>query len=123
MSPRRIQMLRQRRCTRRFTIYKYLPTPYYGRVRRRSDMPKRRKNVILVCLVLLTSIGVLCIAIVTLMLMGRPLSSTTKAMTPQELLVSSDMQQRFSVLSKASTDYCSNIGNRPAIYADMANMA
>ena len=98
-------------------------------------MPKQRKNVILVCLVLLTSVGVLCIAIVTLMLMGRPLSSTTMAsnttmasstsmtMTPQELLVSSNMLQRFTVLSKASTDYCSNIGNRPAIYADMATMA
>jgi len=45
------------------------------------------------------------------------------AMTPQELLGSSDMQQRFTVLSKASTDYCSNIGNRAAIYANMAHMA
>lgn len=54
---------------------------------------------------------------------GSPLSSTPKAMTPLELLVSSNIQQRFTVLSKASTDYCSNIGNRPAIYADMANMA
>ena len=98
-------------------------------------MPKQRKNVMLVCLVLLTSIGVLCLAIVTVMLMGRPLSSTSRAngttmtssttmtMTPQELLVSSDMQQRFTVLSKASTDYCSNIGNRAAIDADMATMA
>ena len=98
-------------------------------------MPKHRKNVILVCLVLLTSIGVLCLVIVTVMLMGRPLSSTSRAngttmtssttmtMTPQELLVSSDMQQRFTVLSKASTDYCSNIGNRAAISADMAHMA
>ncbi len=33
------------------------------------------------------------------------------------------MRSRFSVLSKASTDYCSNIGNRPAIDADMATMA
>jgi hypothetical protein len=92
-------------------------------------MPKRRKNRILVFLVLLTSASILCIAIVTLMLMGRPLSrttiasNTTMAMTPQELLVSSNMQQRFTVLSKASTDYCSNIGNRPAISADMATMA
>jgi len=45
------------------------------------------------------------------------------AMTPQELLVSSDIQQRFFVLSKASTDYCANIGIRPAIYANMAHMA
>ena len=100
-----------------------------------SDMPKRRKNRILVCLVLLMSVSILCIAIVTLMLMGRPLSSTSRAngtamtsgttmtMTPQELLVSSNMQQRFTVLSKASTDYCSNIGNRPAIDADMTHMA
>ncbi len=99
-------------------------------------MPKQRKNVLLVFLVLLTSIGVLCIAIVTVTLMGHPLSSTAMAMTrllsppsstpvavtPQELLVSSNMQLRFSVLSKASTDYCSNIGNRPAIYADMVHM-
>jgi hypothetical protein len=98
-------------------------------------MPKRRKNVILVYLVLLTSFGVLCLAIVTVMLMGRSLSntsmasatmlasSTTMTVTPQELLVSSDLQQRFTVLSKASTDSCSNIGNRAAIYADMAHMA
>ncbi len=99
-------------------------------------MPKRRKKAILVCLVLLTSVGILCLAIVTVMLMGRPLSNTTMArgtttmasstsmtMTPQELLVSADMQQRFSVLSKANTDYCANIGNRPAIDADMAQMA
>jgi len=45
------------------------------------------------------------------------------AMTSQELLVSSAIQQRFTVLSKASTDYCSNIGNRAAISADMAHMA
>ncbi len=50
-------------------------------------------------------------------------SSTSMTMTPQELLVSADMQQRFSVLSKANTDYCANIGNRPAIDADMAQMA
>ena len=99
-------------------------------------MPKRRKNAILVGLVLLTSVGILCLAIVTVMLMGRPLSNTTMArgtttmasstsmtMTPQELLVSADMQQRFSVLSKANTDYCANIGNRPAIDANMAQMA
>jgi hypothetical protein len=100
-------------------------------------MPKQRKNGILVFLVLLTSIGVLSLAIATVMLMGSPLSSPTKAvtrlrnppgrttmaMTPQELLVSSDMQQRFSVLSKASTDYCANIGIRPAIDANMAHMA
>ena len=99
-------------------------------------MPKQRKNVILVFLVLLTSIAVLCIAIVTVMLMGSPPGSTVMAatplgsppgstptaMTPQELLVSSNIEQRFAVLSKASTDYCSNIGNRAAIYADMANM-
>ncbi len=35
-------------------------------------MPKRRKNRILVFLVLLTSVSILCLAIVTLMLMGRP---------------------------------------------------
>ena len=100
-------------------------------------MLKHRKNGIPVFLILLTSIGVLCLAIVTVMLMRSPLSSTTQAMTPlrslpggttqamtpQELLVSSDIQQRFTVLSKASTDYCSNIGNRPAISADMAHMA
>jgi hypothetical protein len=100
-------------------------------------MSKQRKNVLLVCLVLLTSIGVLYIAIVTVMPMGSTLSSPTKAvtllgspssrtpmaMTPQELLVSSNIQQRFTVLNKASTDYCSNIGNRSAIYADMAHMA
>src|SRR5579863_3986130 len=98
-------------------------------------MPKQRKNVILICLVLLASIGIVCLAIVTVMLMGSPpsstsiasstikVSSTPLAMTSQELLVSSDMQQRFTVLSQASTDYCSNIGNRPAIYADMTHMA
>jgi len=97
-------------------------------------MPKRRKKAILVCLVLLTSVGIICLAIVTVMLMGRPLSSTSRAngtaltssatmtMTPQELLGSADMQLRFSVLSKANTDYCANIGNRPAIAADMAQM-
>ena len=100
-------------------------------------MPKHRKNGILVFLTLLTSIGVLYIAIVTVMPLGSTLSSTTRAvtplgspssrtsmaMTPQELLVSSAIQQRFTVLSKASTDYCSNIGNRAAISADMAHMA
>jgi len=60
---------------------------------------------------------------VTVILMGSPPGSTTKAMAPQELLGSSDLQQRFTVLSKASTDYCSNIGNRAAIDADMAQMA
>jgi hypothetical protein len=100
-------------------------------------MLKHRKHLILVFLVLPTSLGILCLAIVTVMPVGSPLSSTTKAvtlqgrslssttmaMTPQELLVSSDLQQRFSVLSKASTDSCSNIGNRAAISADMAHMA
>ena len=99
-------------------------------------MLKQRKNGILVFLVLLTSFGVLCIAIVTVMLMGSPPGSTVMAatsllsppggtpmaMTPQELLVSSNLQQRFAVLSKASTDYCSNIGNRAAIDANMATM-
>ena len=100
-------------------------------------MLKHRKNGIPVFLLLLTSIGVLSLAIVTVMLTRSTLSSTTRAMTPlrslpggttqalapQELLASSDIQQRFTVLSKASTDYCSNIGNRAAISADMAHMA
>lgn len=108
---------------------------------------KMRKNGIALFLILLTSLGVLCLAIVTIILMGNPpsgttqaaaqlgsmtqtapaqsslSSGTTQAMTPQELLVSSDIEQRFTVLSKASTDFCSDIGNRSAIDANMAQMA
>jgi hypothetical protein len=48
-------------------------------------MPKRRKTRILVVLVLLTSVGTLCLAMVTLALMGRPLSSTTMASSTPDL--------------------------------------
>lgn len=44
-------------------------------------MLKQRKNGILVFLVLLTSFGVLCLAIVTVMLMGSPPGSTVMAAT------------------------------------------
>jgi len=99
-------------------------------------MLKHRKNGIPVFFILLTSIGVFCLAIVTVMLMGSPPSSPTKAVIPlgnpssrtpmamtlQELLVSPDIEQRFIMLSQASTDSCSNIGNRPAISADMTHL-
>lgn len=110
-------------------------------------MQKKRKNGIAVSLILLASLVVLCLAIVTIILMRNPpsgtkqaaaqlssltqtapaqnnrSSGTTQSMTPQELLVSADLEQRFTVLSKASTDLCSNIGNRSAIDANMAQMA
>ncbi len=43
-------------------------------------------------------------------------------MTPRELLVSSNLQERFDTLRTARTDTCANLGNRSAMYAAMEHM-
>ena len=49
-------------------------------------------------------------------------TSATPPLSPRELLASANMHQRFATLSQATTDSCAHLGNKPAIYAAMANM-
>src|SRR5260370_6242932 len=49
-------------------------------------------------------------------------TSATPPLTPRVLLVSANMRQRFATLSQATTNSCAHLGNKPAIYAAMANM-
>ena len=89
------------------------------RQRRRATTPRK---------LLLVGTGLLGIAILAIALVifadNRTSAATPSAtaMTPQKLLVSTNMRLRFDTLNQANTDFCANIGNQPAIYTAMADL-
>jgi hypothetical protein len=70
-------------------------------------------------------LSVAILAIIAVVFLGnRTIAAPTAArpMTPRELLMSTNMQQRFDTLRTAHTDTCANLGNRSAMYAAMEHM-
>ena len=76
----------------------------------------------------LVGAGLLCVAIpaiIAVVLLGNrsvAAPAAAKLLTPQHLLVSTNMRLRFDTLSAAHTDTCANLANKPAIYAATAQM-
>ena len=65
-------------------------------------------------------LAILAVVVITNRSAGASVANLT--MTPEDLLISTNLQQRFATLGAAHTDVCANLGNKPAIMAAMQRL-